>query len=52
MSNITFHSIIAARNTRKWGKYAATRYIMNKTGCNYATALRCRTIALQLDTLL
>jgi len=42
--------IRAARNVSQWGRFAAKRNIIKRTGYNEATALRCLTIALQLES--
>jgi len=41
--------INAARNVAQWGRLAAKRNIIKKTGYNEATALRCLTVALQCE---
>jgi len=41
--------INAARNVTQWGRFAAKRNIIKRTGWNEATALRCLTIALQCE---
>jgi hypothetical protein len=47
MTNLekSFIAMQAAQFCKAWGMWAAVRFTMKRTGWNYATALRCVTVA-------